>query len=304
MNSDLRSIAHRLNGEVSSGQVLFPAPGHSLRDRSACLRFDRQAPNGFVVHSFAGDDPLPIRDFIRERLSLPADSRGNTRKQPPFEFGEAPENPTRTAQALAIWSEGLEPGGTCVEVYLRHRGLELPEASAGEVIRYHPSCPFAGSQTPAMICLVRDLLTNEPRAIHRTALSPEGHKVKVGGHDRLSLGTIGGGAIKLTPDEDVTSCLGIGEGLESTLSLQLAPEFGPSPVWCLVSAGGVATLPILSGIDCLWISVDHDPAGIKAAKTCADTWRRAGREVFLITPNAAGADLNDIVQKGQHNARP
>jgi AAA domain len=51
----------------------------------------------------------------------------------------------------------------------------------------------------------------------------------VKGHDRLSPGPIAGGAIKLTPDNDVTTCLGIGEGLGSTLSLQLAQEFGTSP---------------------------------------------------------------------------
>ena len=50
-----------------------------------------------------------------------------------------------------------------------------------------------------MICLVRDVVTEKPQAIHRTALSGDGLKVKVRGADRLSLGPIAGGAIKLRP---------------------------------------------------------------------------------------------------------
>jgi hypothetical protein len=155
-----------------------------------------------------------------------------------------------------------------------------------------------------MVSLIRDIVSNEPKAIHRTALSLDGRKVKVEGHDRLSLGPIGGGAIKLTPDADVTTCLGVGEGIESTLSLQLAPEFGSSPVWSLLSAGGVSTFPVLAGIECLWIAVDHDPAGLKAAEACAERWRQANREVYLVKPNAIGTDLNDIAQGERRYARP
>jgi hypothetical protein len=93
----------------------------------------------------------------------------------------------------------------------------------------------------------------------------------------------------------VTLALGIGEGIESTLSLRLAVEFGSTPVWSLLSAGGVERLPALSGIEALWIAVDHDPAGLKAARACARRWRDAGAEAFLVTPAAAGADLNDLV---------
>ncbi|TXM72888.1 hypothetical protein FV226_11105 [Methylobacterium sp. WL12] len=168
------------------------------------------------------------------------------------------------------------------------------------MIRFHPSCPFAGTRTRAMVALVRDIVTNEPVAIHRTALSLDGCKIEVNGHDRLALGPIGGGAVKLTPDEDVTTCLGIGEGIETTLSLRRSPEFGESPVWSLIAAGGISALPALPGIEALWIAVDHDPAGLKAARTCAARWQASGAETFLITPEAPGADLNDLI-KGAHH---
>jgi hypothetical protein len=104
----------------------------------------------------------------------------------------------------------------------------------------------------------------------------------------------------LTPDEDVTSCLGVGEGIETTLSLRARHEFGPSPVWSLISSGGIEHLPVLSGIESLWIAVDHDPAGLKAAQVAAHRWRTSGREAFLITPSAPRADLNDLVTGARH----
>jgi hypothetical protein len=147
-----------------------------------------------------------------------------------------------------------------------------------------------------MVCLVTDIRTNEPKAIHRTALSLDGQKVTVNGHDRRTLGPIGGGAIKLIPDEDVTACLGIGEGVETVLSLRRRREFGSSPVWSLISAGGLAVFPVLGGIESLWVAVDHDKSGQgqKASRAVGERWQKAGCNVFLVKPNKPGADLNDL----------
>ena len=68
-----------------------------------------------------------------------------------------------------------------------------------------------------------------------------------------------------------------------------------------MSAGGVARFPVLAGIECLWIAVDHDPAGLRAARACAQRWQAAGREAFLVTPAAPRTDLNDLI-KGQRHA--
>ena len=187
----------------------------------------------------------------------------------------------RTAYALGIWKEARDPRETLVETYFNHRGLDLPEEAAGEAIRFHPRCPFAGACVPAMVALVRDAITNEPKAIHRTALDANGCKAWIDGNDRLSLGPVGGGAVKLTPDENVTLCLGIGEGIESTLSMRVVREFGASPVWALLSAGQVKQFPVLGVIESLWISADYDAEGLAASRECGRRWKAAGREVFL-----------------------
>jgi hypothetical protein len=69
---DLQTLARALGGEVNGGQVLAPGPDHSAKDRSLSVRLDASAPDGFVVHSFATDDPIACRDYVREKAGLPA----------------------------------------------------------------------------------------------------------------------------------------------------------------------------------------------------------------------------------------
>ena len=64
-------IAEALGGEVVNGEALVPGPGHSAKDRSLAIKCDSAAPDGFMVHSFAGDDPIACRDHVRRKLGLP-----------------------------------------------------------------------------------------------------------------------------------------------------------------------------------------------------------------------------------------
>jgi putative DNA primase/helicase len=305
MPLDLRSIARALGGKVSRNQVLAPAMGHSRKDRSLSVRLDPRAPSGFLVHCFGSGDPLIEKDRIRELLGLRSDARSVPARPAPPE----PNAAGRAAQALAIWRESYEPWETPVERYLTRpreeggRAVQFPSEAAGAAIRYHPECPFSGKRTPAMVCLVRDVRTNEPKAIHRIALNASGAKIEVNGKDRLALGPIAGGAIKLTPDEDVALCLGVAEGVETALSLRNLPEFGLSPVWSLISAGNLGKLPALPGIESLWIAVDNDPSGTgqRESRKCARRWVATGREAFLVTPSDPGADLNDLAIGVQHH---
>src|SRR5262249_26315748 len=66
----LSNAARLLGGEVSGDQVLCPGPGHRPKDRSLVVRVDKDAPDGFGLHSFGDDDPIRCRDYVRERLGL------------------------------------------------------------------------------------------------------------------------------------------------------------------------------------------------------------------------------------------
>jgi putative DNA primase/helicase len=209
----------------------------------------------------------------------------------------------RTARALALWQEA-ETDHPLLHEYLAGRGVELPLRALGEAVRFHPRCPWGGGKSvAAMVCLVRDVRTNAPQAIHRTRLLDDDGKLWLRGKGRKkALGPIGGGAIKLSDDADVTLCLGIAEGIETALTMRRTSAFGPSPVWSLISKEGIRSLPPLPAIECLWIGVDHDAngEGQVAAEACAKYWQADGREVHLLVPKAKGADLNDLAPERRY----
>jgi hypothetical protein len=88
----IAKIAELLGGEVSGSQVLCPGPGHSVADRSLSIKPDSAAPDGFIVNSFAGDDAIACRDYVRERLGLPEFEAAKKRKKP--NGGAKPYSPT------------------------------------------------------------------------------------------------------------------------------------------------------------------------------------------------------------------
>jgi hypothetical protein len=141
-----------------------------------------------------------------------------------------------------------------------------------------------------MVSLMRDVTSNEPRAIIRTALTLAGHKT-----GRKMLGPKAGAAIKLSPDDAVTTALTIGEGVETTLAAMM---LGFAPAWACGDAGAIREFAVLPGIECLTIAVDRDKTGTgqEAAVECSARWTNSGREVFRVIPTRPGADLNDVLQ--------
>src|SRR5262249_40374270 len=74
----IEKIAEALGCDVTNGEALVPGPGHTAEDRSLAIKCDSAAPDGFVVHSFAGDDPIVCRDYIREKCGqAPWKPKGN-----------------------------------------------------------------------------------------------------------------------------------------------------------------------------------------------------------------------------------
>ena len=198
--------------------------------------------------------------------------------------------------------------GTPADRYLQWRGVLEPAIEAGEdVLRFHANCPFGGGKRyPCMLALLRNIEGNEPRAIQRTALTPELMRqitetrftefTQAGGRvARMTLGPKTGTAIKLSCDENVAQGLVIGEGVESVLA---AMKLGFRPAWALGGTSSIKSFPVLSGIDVLTILVDNDKsgAGQKAAQQCSERWVAAGREVFRALPNHTGDDFNDVLR--------
>jgi hypothetical protein len=309
---DLRILQRALGGGISGGQLLCPGPGHSPRDRSLAVRL---SPSGddFVVYSYAGDDWTLCKDYVRQRLGLPAwqpgdghDRRVDRLRLQIFEGAaveaDAAHRPltqddrVRIERARAVWDEATDPRGTLAERYLRSRALALGNDLAGKALRYHPRCPWRDENTgatvrvPALVAVFRSVDDDAVTAIQRVALTPEGAKI-----GRRMLGIVHRAAVKLDQAGDT---LHVGEGVETMMA---ARQLGLAPSWALGSAGMVAHFPVTSAGH-LRICGELDKASARAVELCTRRWQTAGRLVQVVLPTV-GKDLNDELQHADHQSR-
>ena len=171
----------------------------------------------------------------------------------------------RIKAALRIWHESAPLAGTLAARYfVKHRRLDIRLLDLDHALRWH-----AGIQ--AVVALMTDAVSGESIGVHRTFLDADGAKL-----ERKMLGRQG--VVRLSPDDTVTTALGIAEGVEDSLAVLLS---GWAPMWAATSAGAIARFPVLSGIEALTLFADADAPGVRAAETCAANWRVAGRDVRL-----------------------
>jgi putative DNA primase/helicase len=122
----------------------------------------------------------------------------------------SPDRETATAYALNLFGEGRPIADTPAARFLDWRGtLESAFEAGDEVLRFHPNAPFGkGTRCPCMLALLRDIITDEPRAVLRTALDHDlmeaicqtsfaSFKEAGGKIARMTLGPKTGTAIKL-----------------------------------------------------------------------------------------------------------
>jgi hypothetical protein len=204
--------------------------------------------------------------------------------------------------AYRIWTNSDLTLGNDALAYFRSRGLTVPDDCIGRVFRYDSRGRW-GSTTgqiamfaPMLIAVTRDVSTDAGYAIHRTRLPHLGKRP-----DRRWLGDPSDSAIKLTPHEDVMASgkLTICEGWETGLA---ALMLGFSNVWALGTANGIASLPVLDGINELTILGEHCRANEAARIACAVRWKAAKRRVTIALPDL-GKDHNDelveLIRKGE-----
>ncbi len=289
-----------------SGQLVGPCPKCGGTDRFwvggkkrtwGCRHCSPRGKQG-VIDLVMWLYDCEFREAVIELVGESPATRQNSESQKPKAPAVSRPAPSDSNQPLAgdIWRAAVPIWGTLAERYLREtRKLDLLADLSPRVLRFHASCYFGGSRHPCLISLYRDITTDKPVAIMRTALTPDGRKI-----GRMSLGPVGDAAVKLSDNTDIAAGLTIGEGVETTLA---AMAFGLRPAWALGSAGEILAFPVLAGIDVLTVLVDNDErdargrtAGPDAARACAHRWSAAGREGRLITPKMAGADIADVFE--------
>lgn len=223
------------------------------------------------------------------RLRQPAQDRHRT--SIPEQTPQPRSSSDKAELARQVWQEARPAPGSLVETYLASRGLTLPP---GAPLRFHPACPRGKERLPAMVALMTDPVTGEPSGgIHRTFLAPDG-RGKAAGAAKMMLGPAG--VIRLVPDEEIGSGLGISEGIETALAVMQG--WGWRPVWATGSAGGIKGFPVVPGIECLTIFPDADDNGasVEASEACRVRWKEAGREVQWGVP-PKGTDFADLMAR-------
>jgi len=188
-----------------------------------------------------------------------------------------------------IWDQAGPPGPEAAS-YFERRGIELEAVPEHGGLRWHPRCPYGRVTKACVVGRYSDALTNTPRGIWRRPI--DGSKPK-------ALGPTAGCVIRLWPDDAIETGLVLGEGIETVLAAATRIEHRGTllqPAWAAGSAGNMAKLPVLCGIEALTLLVDNDGsgAGQRAAEECAFRWE-AVAEVTFFTPIISNADFNDLV---------
>jgi phage/plasmid primase-like uncharacterized protein len=248
--------------------------------------------DGVTIHEaiaiLIGDEP--VRGAADRRMFSDAPLSDDREKA---KIGNGGDEQKKLEAAHRIWQEAVAIKNTAGEHYFARRGITLGDAPNYGGLRWCRRCPWENGTAPCVVARFTDAVTGEARGIWRRAI--DGRKPK-------SLGPTRGCVIRLWPDEDVTTGLVIGEGVETTLAA--ATRFVCDgtllqPAWAATSAGNLENLPILPGIDALTIVADNDEneRGQDAARQCAARWAKAGREVVVYPYSVTGGDFNDAVRQ-------
>jgi hypothetical protein len=290
-----RSITLRREGH----ELVGPCPRCGGRDRfnvhltKQLWRCRRCPAGGDVIDLIRHLDGIGFAEAVA-RLTGDITAAGKVSVAEPF---SPPSADSGHHAAMVMWHAAVPIAGTLAEHYLTStRRLELPDDVSPRVLRFHAQCPFGeGVRVPCLIALYRDIVSNAPRAIERTALNPEGTAIRIDGKTaRRMRGSRNGAAIKITDDADVAMGLTVGEGLETTLAGMM---FDHAPAWSLGPAAAIGTFPVLAGVEALTILGETDDGGAneRASAECMSRWEAASQDVYRVMPPAGCGDFNDAV---------
>ncbi|TQD33345.1 DUF7146 domain-containing protein (plasmid) [Rhodobacter capsulatus] len=193
------------------------------------------------------------------------------------------------AAASRLFAASVPVPGTLADTYLRSRGLT--QGGFTSALRFHPKCwhreegQTRSIPRPALIAAVTDG-AGGLQGVHRTWLAPDGKGKAAVKTQRRAMGHLLGNAVRLTPHDEI---LVVGEGIETMLSLR---EAAPGlPAWAALSSGHLGAVMLPEGLQRLYIAIDHDPAGQRAAERLSARAIEAGIACHVLEPLLG--DFND-----------
>jgi len=310
---DLKGIA-KACGSASKTKRGYRCLCPSHADRAPSLEIS-EGHDALLVHCYAGCKPTAILDAL-EKKKLKVRPKQDDKDRSDSEIKESPpktdqaERESRIEWALKLWHDAAPAEGTLAEDYLRSRYLSLGLITKPHrVIRFHRACPRGeaaggakGLRQPAMICLMREIESDRPVAVHRRYLKPDGLK----DGKPFTLGPSFGAAVKLSDQRDVfgdefgtCDLLHVTEGVESALA---ALAFGYRPCWALGSAGNLNAFPVLFAVGELTVLADFDRRGWgqRAAQGVIARWHTASKRASAWV-GRDGGDLADTWERAMRN---
>lgn len=279
--SGLKEMARRCGGEVSGrDSFIMPGPGHGRRDRSLSVK---RTPNGFVVHSFAGDDFHECRDLVASRLGLQGFDLGAARRQAlPIQRTDPDDEPGEWDDVAArLWAWAVPIGGTLGERYFREvRSITCALPPTMRFLAARGAYPativtaFAVPSEPEPETMSMDGIA--VTAIHLTRLAPDGTKL-----EKRMLGSPAGLPLVVAPWTETGRGLVLAEGLEDALSGHEATGLA---AWAGGSAGHMQKLgpAVPSWCESVTILQHDDDAGRRATRSLAGELRQRGVEVLVM----------------------
>ncbi len=284
MSPPIDWIANQLGKATRSrGGWSCLCPAHD--DHSPSLSLSLSKEGTLLAHCYAGCSFLDILSALRSRGLL--EKSDFPERRDVFQTSQSPKEPNKVA--LRIWHKSVCAEGTIVETYLRSRGIQ---GAIPSTLKFHPRL-FHNSRTyhPAMVGAIAVWPSKTVAGVHRTYLTSDGMDKAVLSPNKMMLGLIKGGAVRLSP---IGTKLILAEGIETALSCFYATNL---PTWSCLSASGMMDIvvPPLEITQEIIICADGDSAGQKAADKLAERLHRTGYGVRM-APSPQDQDFNDILR--------
>lgn len=218
-----------------------------------------------------------------------------------------------------IWGQSQPLKGTLVQTYLESRGIQTEFIPTDANIRFHrwltryKSDGNGGFQVlhegPAMVALITNI-HDEILGVHETYLKTDGTgKAVIPGTDnvkflRKCVPQMNGGAVRIHVPDPKTGMIGIGEGIESALSMNtlIGRQGNMMPVMAALNTSLLADWVPPESAKQIAILADNDTAGLSAAEKLKTRLQqfRPDAAVDIIVPPGQGYDWNDALLHKTH----
>ena len=242
----------------------------------------------FFCH--AGCGSLPVFEAVRELGLL--DARARSSAPSPIELSrvrKARHVRERSAMVEDLWAKSVVLSDSPGEAYLRSRGITIDLPASLRFLRKTRHKP-SQAWLPCLLAGVTHWPSDNVVALHRTFLAPDAKTKTLAAPAKMSLGPIGGGAVRL--GNPVADTLTICEGIETGLSFM---QLSGIPVWACLSTGGMQAVTLPPTVRHIIIAADNDGPGLEAAEAVLQRYQGHFETVEVVKPDTEGQDFNDVL---------